>query len=92
MILEGIRFRHKPSLEVVKTAKPETTRRTSRRGRGSRGNTTQTKKEDAQTTKDDNERGTLVELWGFAYLAKGVSGTVPETASDQLENNKTVAK
>lgn len=95
MILEGIRFQHKPSLQVVKTAKPETAGRTSRRGRGSRGTptqTTQTKKEDSLTMEEKNERGTLVELWGFAYLAEDVSETVPKTASARLENNETVAK
>ena len=92
MILEGIRFQHKPSLQVVKTTKVETTRRTSRRGRGSRGSETQTKKEDSKPTEEKNERGTLVELWGFAYLAKDVSEAVTDTASARVKNNETVAK
>ena len=92
MILEGIRFQHKPSLQVVKTAKPETTRRTSRRGRGTRGTATETKKEGSAQPEEKNLRGTLVELWGFAYLAKDVSGTETETASARVGNNETVAK
>ena len=92
MILEGIRFQHKPALEVVKMAKPETTRRPSRRGRGPRVTPTQTKKEDPKITEENAQRGTLVELWGFAYLAKDVSGTETETASFRVKNNETVAK
>ena len=92
MILEGIRFQHKPALEVVKTTKSETTRRTSRRVRGSRATPTQTKKEDAKITGENNQRGTLVEMWGFAYLAKDASGADSKTASARLEKNGTVAK
>ena len=31
-------------------------------------------------------------MWGFAYLAKDVSGADPKTASARLEKTKTIAK
>ena len=86
MVLEGIRFRHLPDLEVVKSAKPEIGRRTSRRGRNAQA-AKQKKKGVTKTVDENTELGSLVEIWGFAYLAKVDSGV--SDASDEGQATRT---
>ena len=70
MVLEGIRFRHMPALEVVKSAKPEIGRRTSRRGRNAQA-ANQKKKGVTETVDENTELGSLVEIWGFGLSCEG---------------------
>ena len=92
MVLEGIRFRHTPALEVVKTAKPEIGRRTSRRARNSQS--LNSKKKDVAEAVDENaELGTLVEIWGYAYLAKRDSDVSGESQAGETKHiDQTVLK
>ena len=69
MIIEGIRFQQAPELKVVATSKPEASRRSLRGRRGSRGEDPQ-KKTPVEKSTEMSERGTLVEIWGFAYLVE----------------------
>ena len=86
MVLEGIRFRHISALEVVESAKPEIGRRTSRRGRNAQA-ANQKKKDVTEKVDENTELGSLVELWGFAYLAKVDSGV--SDASDEGQATRT---
>ena len=90
MILEGIRFQHTPDLKVVKTVKPEVGRRTFRRSRGSK-QSIEEKKDVDQVPDESIERGTLVEIWGFAYLANVDSDAPEENQSARLKHSKMTA-
>ena len=97
MILEGVRFVHKPSLEVVKQPKPFSSRRQITKQSKSEisGAKSQQEKESAEKPAETDERGTLVEIWGFAYLARGISGPPPADASAEFKQQhkiRTVSK
>ena len=69
MIIEGIRFQQAPELKGVATEKPEASRRSSRARRGNRKADPPKKTSDEKSTEMPG-RGTLVEIWGFAYLVE----------------------
>lgn len=67
LVIEGLRFKQTPELTVVEQKKPKRGRTGSQLTRRRREPEEKTL---AETTQESTEYGTLVEIWGFAYLVK----------------------
>ena len=90
LIIEGLRFSHDPQLEVVKSKSSGRSRGSRGRGSGSRGAPSERKPKISTGTggASSPESGTLVEIWGFAYLVN-TKPSVKESKKNQAVQRKT---